>query len=149
MEEKKCTKCGRILPFDNFRWKNKALNKKHSHCKECEKEAERIRYAENKERRDEIIKRACQYKQENIDLVETYKQRGCCKCGDKRSYVLDFHHIEPETKYNTIAHMTKSASKENLEKEIKKCVLLCANCHREFHYLEKEQNITLDKYLEE
>ena len=27
MEEKKCTKCNRILPLENFRWKNKALNK--------------------------------------------------------------------------------------------------------------------------
>ena len=45
--------------------------------------------------------------------------------------------------------MLKSASLENLQKEIKKCVLLCANSHREFHFLEKEQNITFNEYLEE
>lgn len=148
MEEKKCTKCNRILPLENFRWKNKALNKKHSRCKDCEKAAEKARYASDKERRESIINRTYQYKQENINLVNSYKQQGCCKCGEKRPYVLDFHHINPQEKDNTIAHMINSSSLENLENEIKKCVLLCANCHREFHYLEKEQNITFKEYLE-
>lgn len=149
MEEKKCSKCNRILPFDSFRWKNKSLNKKHSQCKECEKEAERLRYTQDKIRKESIIERTYQYKQNNIDYINLYKQQGCCKCGEKRPYVLDFHHTNPEEKDNTIAHMLKSASLENLQKEIKKCVLLCANCHREFHFLEKEQNITFNEYLEE
>lgn len=146
MEEKKCSKCNRILSLDNFRWKNKALNKKHSRCKECESKIEKENYLQ---RKDAIITRAQQYKQENIELVNSYKQQGCCKCGEKRSYVLDFHHINPSEKDNTIAHMIKSSSLENLEKEIKKCILLCANCHREFHHFEKEQNITFSQYLEE
>lgn len=145
MEEKKCTKCNRILSLDNFRWKNKALNKKHSRCKQCEKEIEKANY---EKRKDAIIARAYQYKQENVNLVNFYKQQGCCKCGEKRGYVLDFHHINPNQKDNTIAHMIKSSSLENLKKEIEKCALLCANCHREFHYLEKEQNITFSQYLE-
>ena len=31
--------------------------------------------------------------------------------------------------------------------EIKKCVLLCANCHREFHTLQRQRNIPLKHYL--
>ena len=147
METKVCSKCKKELPLEEFRWKNKSLNKKHSQCKQCEKIAEKIRYENNKERRDAILERAIHYKADNLLLVDKHKENGCIKCGDKRPYVLDFHHIEPENKTNTIAHMIKSASFENLEKEINKCVLLCANCHREFHYLEKEKNISFKEYL--
>ena len=41
---KECSKCHKILSWDNFRWKNKALNKKHSQCKECEKQADKKDY---------------------------------------------------------------------------------------------------------
>lgn len=36
---------------------------------------------------------------------------------------------------------------DKIQEEITKCIPLCANCHREFHYLEKEENITLNKFL--
>lgn len=42
--------------------------------------------------------------------------------------------------------MVHSSLSKTLE-EIEKCIPLCANCHREFHYLEKENNITIDEYL--
>ena len=32
--------------------------------------------------------------------------------------------------------------------EINKCIPLCANCHREFHYLNRETGITLEEYLQ-
>jgi predicted HNH restriction endonuclease len=61
--------------------------------------------------------------------------------------VLDFHHIDKETKEFTIGAI-KKGSKEKILKEIDKCVCLCANCHREFHHLEREQQITLQEYLD-
>jgi len=61
--------------------------------------------------------------------------------------VLDFHHIDKETKEFTIGTI-KKGSKEKILKEIDKCVCLCANCHREFHHLEREQQITLQEYLD-
>jgi hypothetical protein len=147
MEEKECTKCHRILSIENFRWKNKKLNKKHSHCKDCMKEAEHQRYLTDSSRKNQILQRAYQHKENNSLLVAKYKAQGCYKCGETREYVLDFHHINPDNKNNTIAHMIKSASLENLLLEIQKCVLLCANCHREFHYLHTQYNITIKDYL--
>lgn len=144
---KECSKCHKILSWDNFRWKNKALNKKHSQCKECEKQADKKHYQESLKRRESVRATTDFQKQRNIELVENAKQKGCQKCGDMRKYVLDFHHINSETKINDIAHMIKSSSEKTLLQEIDKCVLLCANCHRELHFLEKEKGITIQEYL--
>ena len=46
MEVKICTKCKRELPVENFRWKNKADNRRHSQCKDCQKAQEHQHYLE-------------------------------------------------------------------------------------------------------
>ena len=60
---------------------------------------------------------------------------------------MDCHHLNPNEKTDIIAKMIKSSSVENIEQELKKCICLCANCHREFHYFEKENNLTIEDYL--
>ena len=60
----------------------------------------------------------------------------CAKCGETRGYVLDFHHVNPEEKEGTIATMiARNNMYSHIEDEIKKCICLCANCHREYHFL--------------
>ena len=147
METKICSKCKRELPFDNFRWKNKSENKKHSQCKDCEKQADKEYYLRNGERRQAVRDRANIQKINNSILVENVKSKGCAKCGELRTHVLDLHHVDPEGKINTIAHMIKSASEETLIQELNKCIVLCANCHRDFHYQEKLNNITIQDYI--
>lgn len=147
METKICSKCKRELPLDNFRWKVKSQGKKHSQCKECQSKSEKKYYRENTERQQAVRERANFQKQANVEYVEYRKECGCQKCGEKRKFALDFHHINPEEKVDNIAHMIKSSSIDNLEKEINKCVVLCSICHREFHILEKELGITLEQYL--
>ena len=37
-----------------------------------------------------------------------------------------------------------------VKKEIGKCIVLCANCHHEFHFLNNnDKDFTLDKFLQE
>lgn len=147
METKICTKCGRELSLDNFRWKNKSQGKKHSQCKECQSKQEHQHYLESETRRNAVKTLAQQQKQANLEYVEFRKECGCAKCGEKRKFALDFHHRNPNEKVNEISHMIKSSSIQQLEKEIDKCEVLCSICHREFHILEKELNITLEQYL--
>lgn len=57
----------------------------------------------------------------------------CSACGyDKCRNALEFHHINPQEKELTPSKVF-SRSWENIQKELDKCVLLCANCHREVH----------------
>ena len=131
MEELKiCSKCGIQKPLSEFH-KNgfdRLGNQKYrGYCKTCANKRESDRYWEKKAFID--------------------SQKICCaKCGDTRNYVLDFHHINAEDKDFTIGQY-KKGKQETLQKEINKCIVLCTNCHREFHYLEKTQHIILEQYL--
>lgn len=59
----------------------------------------------------------------------------CALCGyDKNVYALDMHHIDPKEKDFNIADTNKYHTWEELSTEMQKCILLCANCHREVHY---------------
>lgn len=59
----------------------------------------------------------------------------CCICGyDAIEEALDFHHVNPEEKEFGIGDsnaVTKALEKQLIE--IKKCILVCANCHRGIH----------------
>ena len=58
----------------------------------------------------------------------------CCLCGyDKISEALEFHHINPEEKEYAISQNGTCHDLEKDLSEIKKCILVCANCHREIH----------------
>ena len=72
----------------------------------------------------------------------------CQICGyNKCIEALDFHHINPKDKTFNIA--TKMGmSFEKLKPELDKCILLCSNCHRELHYLEKFPNEDYRKNVE-
>lgn len=60
----------------------------------------------------------------------------CSKCGyNKNIAALDFHHINPKQKETPLnfGFLLKMKYDKCLQ-EIKKCIILCANCHREHHY---------------
>lgn len=131
IETRVCTKCKKELPVSCFNWRSKSSGTRRSECKYCHSEFMKINYEKKKQ------------------IVSDLKRGTCCqKCGDARSYVLDYHHLDPSIKELTVARMTSNtySLKKTLE-EIKKCIVLCSNCHREFHHLEKQQNITIQEYL--
>lgn len=58
----------------------------------------------------------------------------CQLCGYKKCIrALEIHHINPEEKEFTFSTDKLCHSWEKLSEELKKCILLCANCHREVH----------------
>ena len=58
-------------------------------------------------------------------------QSQCVECGEKKVLVLEFNHKDPSTKSFDLgkAHMIKNLTLKELSKEIKKCEVLCRNCH--------------------
>lgn len=69
----------------------------------------------------------------NRDLVREIKmKRGCCNCNFNQHWsALDFHHIDRNTKDKAVAVLSRSScSVARILREIAKCVVACANCHR-------------------
>lgn len=57
--------------------------------------------------------------------------RGCDVCGYKKcSYALDWHHINDDKEVNP---SELSSDIDKYREEVSKCILVCANCHREIH----------------
>ena len=56
--------------------------------------------------------------------------KGCLRCGyNEYAGSLDFDHIDTETKVRPVSRMTLGTIK-NLILEVRKCVILCKNCHQ-------------------
>lgn len=63
----------------------------------------------------------------------------CTKCGYDKPVldVYEFHHVDPSQKDPLWGKMiANNHSIDKMKKEIEKCVVLCANCHRETHWEE-------------
>ena len=110
MKTKKCSKCKiekSISGFSKDESSNDGLN---CHCKKCNFEYH--------------IK-----KRKWLDDIKV--KSGCMACGYKEHpSALVFHHRNPKEKEFNL--YSKNKTPEVLE-EIKKCIILCANCHRLLH----------------
>lgn len=67
-----------------------------------------------------------QFKQRLTKIKET---AGCADCGNKNPIVLDFDHLGNK-KYNVSRMVHDGMSWKAIKKEIEKCEVVCANCHR-------------------
>ncbi|MBI5747458.1 MAG: hypothetical protein HZA13_10715 [Nitrospirae bacterium] len=76
-----------------------------------------------KKRRKKIRQRAIDY------LGGQCNQCSYDRCGE----ALEFHHLESSEKDFGISNQGYTRSWKRVEEELKKCILLCANCHREVH----------------
>lgn len=128
MDKKTCVKCLNNLDISSFNKKKSSRDGLQSRCKFCEKEryitnkASALRHAKNRQRkcREEYNKR----------LILIKKSSCCVDCGNTNPVVLQFDHVRG-TKVKSIATMVHEClSWSRIEEEIKKCELVCANCHQ-------------------
>jgi hypothetical protein len=118
---KKCSKCGVEKPAtaEFFPEDKGGKDGLRADCKECRTKVKRLRGRKYKKL-----------------LIEHFGGK-CVTCGyDRCPAGFDFHHIIPEEKEFSIGENCGNFAYGRLLKEVKKCMLLCSNCHRELHYLE-------------
>ena len=94
-------------------------------AKDKRKYSDRAEYLKNA-----VVKRRKQIRKMAIE----YKGSKCAICGYNQCVqALEFHHINNDDKYFGISAKGYTRSWDSVRKELDKCILLCANCHREIH----------------
>lgn len=164
-QTKQCFICKEAKSLGEFTIDSRRKDGRGSYCKNCEIERQ-IKYrAENKEKlavqskryreenKEKLVERSKEYYKKNREnILEREKKRrerlislindlktSCVICGDERNYVLQFHHRNSKEKKFSIAALSRT-KKQILLAEISKCIVLCSNCHSEFHHYKKNHN---------
>lgn len=137
---KKCPRCDRRLPITDFNWKEKNV-RRATYCKDCSREYIKNHYKNN---RQYYIKKAMKRNRVIIQKAQEYLgsyliTHPCVDCGETDILVLEFDHVDKASKMENVSRIIrKGASLESLIKEVSKCDVRCANCHR--RKTEKERN---------
>lgn len=132
MKTKICCSCRQEKNIVDF---GKASNKKdglQSACKVCKNKKHKQYYINNKEKF--INSHRLRRKQTREAFLKYKKTLKCENCGfDKSPYALDFHHNNGLKKENVGTLAGSGFSMKIIMEEVKKCIVLCANCHRILH----------------
>lgn len=126
-----CSSCLRELPLEAFAFRSRKLNKRHSKCKDCKKVYNQSHYQKDKESYSKRArKNTARYKAAAAEyILEHLQEHPCVDCGEPDPVVLEFDHLRDKKK-NLSRMVSNGCSIQNLQKEIDKCEVRCANCHR-------------------
>lgn len=82
--------------------------------------------------KDKYLKRHKKNKQRLKEMVDKLKELPCTDCGQTfPTECMDFDHRDPEEKSDNVGTMVSNGQgTQRILDEIKKCDLVCANCHR-------------------
>lgn len=85
--------------------------------------------------RAEYLKKAVAKRRKRLkEMLVAYKGGKCILCGySKYVGAFDLHHVDSSKKEFGLSLHGLTRSWEKTKKEADKCILMCANCHRELH----------------
>jgi hypothetical protein len=107
--------------------------------KEALKKSSAKYYVANKQK--VILSNAKHRKNKRVEWQEFKATFACTVCGFSHPAALDFHHID-RTNYKSVNKLAQQGLYKQAKEEIKKCIVLCANCHR-IHHSEEKKNPAL------
>lgn len=115
-------------------------------CKESKALDEFPKHPQHKDGYNSVCKKCMQKSNKKCRLnkkIHFIKKMGgeCTNCKIKLTEnnwpIFDFHHIDPSQKEVSWSTL-RNWSNDKIEKELNKCTLLCANCHRLLHAKTKD-----------
>ena len=130
---KTCYKCSTNKPLFDFNRSKSRKDGVQSICRECSKEVNNLGYKHNPNRAKSIKDTRDRAKKRNKRLINRYKSMcGCKYCNERTTVCLDFHHLDPSIKEDNLSRMD-TVSIDRIKEEIRKCIVVCSNCHRKLH----------------
>jgi len=108
--------------------------REHPECvQERLEQVARKKSSDQEKRNKDRIERG---RKDRIFLRAYLSHHPCVDCGEKDPIVLEFDHVKGNKK-NAVSQLAGKASLATISKEIEKCVVRCANCHRRRHAKER------------
>lgn len=123
---KLCKRCGETKPVADFHRHSRYGYQ--SWCKPCRAEVAAAHYQANKQRRYAHNQRR---QREFRDWYTSLKAgRLCADCGQVfHPAAMHWDHLPGSVKVNNLGELVRHGSRRLILEEIKKCELVCANCH--------------------
>lgn len=118
-------------PFGKHNTRRVHIDDVHCVCKVCGKT---FAYSRGKGHTYNICGSCIQksHREKRNKMAMDYKGGKCVICGyHKCTWALEFHHLNPKDKSFPISTEGHKKSWKVFKKELDKCILVCANCHRE------------------
>ena len=128
---KVCTKCREEKPLNQFA--ARPGGRRQSWCRACHTAYNKQFYFENSAvEKQRVYATRAKNRSAAQTLVSQMKAAPCMDCGGRfPECAMDFDHKPGSVKYNTVSDMTyKGYTLDSLKRELDKCELVCANCHR-------------------
>lgn len=127
---KTCTRCTRNKPLKAFA---KKRGGRQAFCRTCQKTYFAAYYQKRKKQIRVAVKvHRAQRLAEALQVIAPLKAAPCVDCGFTfPSYCMDFDHLDGARKVLDISNMVRLGySMEKIMVELRKCEVVCANCHR-------------------
>lgn len=125
---KTCKKCGEDKPYEMFAKNRRRKDGYQDWCRACIKVRDAEQYANNKDRFASWSKnRRLSVRKQVFEYLLTHP---CVECGERDIIVLEFDHRTQTTKRFDVMSATHGHSWKTVLEEIKKCDVVCANCHK-------------------
>lgn len=133
-----CSVCKENKSFNDFTRKKTTKDGYNAACKSCTRFRSKKHYLENK---TYYVKKARKHnrkmEKENKEKIKKLKETPCADCGIQYPYyVMDFDHLK-DKEWNVSRGVNNGKTWTALCKEIEKCEIVCANCHRKRTYERK------------
>ena len=127
---KACTRCGEVKPLAEFPPLRRGGDKRQSWCRSCFAVVNAAYYAKNREREksratSQTTGRRAMTREK---IVEYLLAHPCVDCGERDIVVLEFDHRGE--KIGDVSTYANGRTWATVLKEIEKCDVRCANCHR-------------------
>ena len=128
---KQCARCGEIKDEEEFNWRWKALGRRQSVCRDCQ----RLQGQEHYERHTEAVRaKASVTKKKAREAAERFvyeylSYQTCADCGEYDFAVLTYDHVRGKKKMDISSMAAQGYSIEAIQEEMTKCQVVCFNCH--------------------
>jgi hypothetical protein len=138
---KTCSDCKTEKTLEHFTY-DKSRDRYLSICRKCVAIRTEAYRQNNKDKWKESSKK---HNKKWSQIVNEWKSQGCKKCGETRPHTIDAHHVNPKDKDFMVGTVMRGI--KITKEELKKCIPLCSNCHRDFHHQEKIKGMKIEDYL--